>query len=71
MGADADIVILKPERYRYDLSTSLFAVNGSPSEGREFQVRVAATNLCCALAWDKGVLNAKGNGQFVRLRKAI
>jgi len=27
VGADADIVILKPEKYRYDPSTSLFALN--------------------------------------------
>lgn len=72
VGADADIVILKPEKYRYDPSTSLSAVNWSSSEGREFQVRVAATYVRGALAWDgKGIINAKGSGQFVRPHKAV
>lgn len=67
VGSDADIVILKPEKYRYDPSTSLSAVNWSSSEGREFQVKVAATYVRGALAWDgKGIINAKGSGQFVR-----
>lgn len=70
VGADADIVILKPEKYRYDPSTSLSAVNWRSSEGREFQVKVAATYVRGALAWDgKGIINAKGSGQFVRPHK--
>lgn len=72
VGSDADIVILKPEKYRYDPSTSLSAVNWSSSEGREFQVKVAATYVRGALAWDgKGIINAKGSGQFVRPHKAV
>jgi len=71
VGADADIVILKPEKYRYDPSTSLSAVTWSSSEGREFHVRVAATYVRGALAWDgKGITNAAGSGQFVRPNKA-
>lgn len=72
VGADADIVILKPEKYRYDPSTSLSAVNWSSSEGREFQVKVAATFVRGVLAWNgKGIINAKGSGQFVRPHKAV
>jgi len=70
VGADADIVILKPEKYRYDPSTSLSAVTWSSFEGREFHVKVAATYLRGALAWDgKGITNIKGSGQFVRPNK--
>lgn len=72
VGADADIVILKPEKYRYDPSTSLSAVTWSSSEGREFQVKVAATYVRGALAWDgKKIINTKGSGQFVRPNKAV
>lgn len=70
LGADADIVILKPEKYRYDPSMSLSAVTWSSLEGREFHVKVAATYLRGALAWDgKGITNGKGSGQFVRPNK--
>lgn len=67
VGADADLVILKPEMYRYDPSTSLSAVTWSSFEDREFHVKVAATYVRGALAWDGSkITNAKGSGQFVR-----
>lgn len=67
VGADADLVILNPQTYRYDPSTSQSAVKWSSFEGREFQVKVAATYVRGALAWDgRQVTNAKGSGQFVR-----
>ncbi|SFC77542.1 allantoinase [Polaromonas sp. OV174] len=71
VGMDADIVILKPERYAFDPSTSLSAVHWSSFEGREFSVRVAATYCRGALAFDgQKVINAKGHGQFLRPHRA-
>lgn len=71
VGADADIVVLKPETYRFDPSTSLSAVQWSSFEGREFQVKVAATYVRGALAWDgQSLVNAAGSGRFIRPRKA-
>lgn len=66
-GKDADIVILKPEKYRFDPSHSLSAVNWSSFEGREFTVRIDATYVRGQLAWDgRQVVNGKGHGRFVR-----
>jgi allantoinase len=67
IGKDADIVVLKPERYRFDPSNSLSAVTWSSFEGMEFHVRVAATFLRGTLAWDgRRIVNRKGDGQFLR-----
>ena len=67
VGKDADIVILKPEKYRFDPSHSLSAVNWSSFEGREFTVRIDATYVRGQLAWDgRQVVNGKGHGRFVR-----
>jgi allantoinase len=71
VGADADIVLLKPERYAFDPSTSLSAVQWSSFEGMEFNVRVAATYCRGVLAYELGtssppVRSAKGHGRFLR-----
>ncbi|MGD9944568.1 MAG: amidohydrolase family protein, partial [Burkholderiaceae bacterium] len=71
VGADADIVLLKPERYRYDPSTSLSAVQWSSFEDMEFSVRVLATYCRGSLVFehrDSGgrVVNAPGEGRFLR-----
>lgn len=67
VGADADIVILKPEHYNFDPSTSLSAVTWSSFEGREFHVRVVGTYLRGELAWDgRAVTNSQGSGKFLR-----
>ncbi|MBI2736340.1 MAG: amidohydrolase family protein [Rhodospirillales bacterium] len=70
VGADADIVLLKPERYAFDPSTSLSAVQWSSFEGMEFNVRVAATYCRGVLAYEFGtaspVRSAKGHGRFLR-----
>ena len=67
-GMDADIVVLRPDRYRYDPSNSLSAVTWSSFEGREFTVRVAATYCRGELVWDgAGVVNeAGGDDRFLR-----
>jgi len=70
-GQDADIVILKPEVHAYDPSTSLSAVQWSSFEGRQFNVRVAATYCRGALAFDGSrIANAAGHGRFLRPRAA-
>ncbi|WP_087724339.1 dihydroorotase [Pandoraea sp. PE-S2T-3] len=69
VGADADIVILRPERYAYDPSTSLSAVRWSSFEDREFTVRVTGTWCRGQQVFDgKGIVNQQGDGQFLRPR---
>ncbi|SSW69964.1 dihydroorotase [Achromobacter agilis] len=71
VGKDADIVILKPERYAFDPSDSLSAVQWSSFEGREFTVRVAATWCRGQLVFDgQRIVNQKGDGRFLRPRQA-
>lgn len=67
VGMDADIVILKPERYAFDPSTSLSAVHWSSFEGMEFTVRVAGTWCRGQQVFDGSrVLNKAGGGRFLR-----
>lgn len=69
VGADADIVILAPERYRFDPSHSLSSVQWSSFEGREMTVRVAATYCRGQLVFDGAdIVNRKGDGNFLRPR---
>jgi len=69
VGADADVVILRPERYAYDPSTSLSAVRWSSFEDREFTVRVTGTWCRGQQVFDgKGIVNQQGDGQFLRPR---
>ena len=70
VGADADIVIVKPETYKFDPSSSLAAVQWSSFEGREFTVRVDTTFVRGQLAWDgKKIRNQAGDGAFIRPHK--
>lgn len=67
VGADADFVILRNERYKFDPSNSLSAVNWSSFEGRDFMVKVVATFVRGEIVWDgQAIRNAAGVGQFVR-----
>ena len=72
VGADADVVLLKPERYPFDPSTSLSAVRWSSFEGMEFSVRVEATWCRGVLAYQHGatpqIRNRAGHGRFLRPR---
>jgi len=72
VGADADVVLLKPERYAFDPAASLSAVQWSSFEGMEFTVRVAATWCRGTLAYEHGatpaIRNQQGFGQFLRPR---
>lgn len=67
IGADADIVILRPETHNFDPSNSQSAVTWSSFEGREFHVKVDATFVRGKLAWDgQRIKNTAGHGQFIR-----
>lgn len=67
VGMDADIVIVKPERYKFDPSTSLSAVTWSSFEGRDMTVRVAATYCRGQLVYDGNkIVNRAGDGRFLR-----
>lgn len=75
VGKDADIVIIKPERYAFDPSYSHSAVTWSSFEDMEFTVRVAATYCRGNLAYQHNahggeIATAKGYGRFLRPRKA-
>lgn len=71
VGMDADIVILKPEKYRFDPSRSFSAVHWSSFEGMEFTAKVIATFCRGQHVFDDSgsvpaVLNSKGYGKFLR-----
>jgi allantoinase len=69
-GKDADFVVLKPERYAFDPSTSLSAVQWSSFEGMEFSVQVMTTYCrgvkAYELAGQAAIRNEKGFGQFLQ-----
>jgi allantoinase len=74
VGADADIVMLKPGSYRYDPATSLSAVQWSSFEDSVFSVRVEATWSRGELAYrldEQGgtILTPAGHGQYLRPHK--
>lgn len=69
VGADADFVVLRPERYRFDPSSSLSAVQWSSFEGREFTVKVNSTWSRGQLVYDgQKVVNRAGDGRFLKPR---
>jgi allantoinase len=71
IGADADIVVLEPGRFIFDASKSLSAVQWSSFDGREMRVRVGATYMRGALAYDGSrVVNTAGSGGFLRPHSA-
>jgi allantoinase len=67
IGADADIVVLEPGRFAFDASKSLSAVQWSAFDGMEMAVRVGATFVRGALAFDGArIVNDPGHGRFLR-----
>lgn len=67
VGKDADFVVLEPGKYVFDPSNAQGAVNWSAFAGRTFTVKVGATYLRGAPAWDGSkVVNAAGTGRFLR-----
>ena len=66
-GADADIAIVEPGRFRFDSANSLSAVRWSAFDGREMRIRVVSTFLRGRKIYEAGkVLNAAGGGRFLR-----
>ena len=66
-GADADIAILEPGRFKFDAAHSLSAVKWSSFDGREMRIRVISTYLRGRKVYEAGtVLNSAGDGQFLR-----
>ncbi len=67
IGKDADFVVLEPGKFVFDPANSLSAVNWSAFAGRTFTVRIGATFLRGAAAWDgRQIVNAPGTGRFLR-----
>lgn len=68
LGKDADIAVMKPQRYKYDPAASgQNKVDYSPYEGLELSHRCEATFVRGNLAFDgKNVLAKPGSGQFLR-----
>ena len=67
-GQDADFVLLKPERHRFDPSKSLSAVTWSSFEDMEFSVRVTATYSRGRPVYLEGKIanQAGGESRFLR-----
>jgi allantoinase len=71
VGADADLVLLKPERHIFDPANSLSAVQWSSFECMEFSVRVEGTYCRGRLVFDGSkIVNTQGAGRFLRPRPA-
>jgi allantoinase len=67
VGADADITVVEPGRFRFEGASSLSAVKWSSFDGREMRIRVASTFLRGRKVYEAGkVLNAAGDGRFLR-----
>lgn len=69
LGADCDLCILEPGRFRFDQATiqDRPEMRWSPYHGREMRARVAATVLRGSTIWDGvAVLARPGDGRFIR-----
>jgi allantoinase len=67
IGADADIAVAEPGRFKFDASKSVSAVQWSSFDGREMRVRVRSTFLRGQLAFNgRVVVNSAGAGRFLR-----
>jgi allantoinase len=67
IGADADLVVVEPGRFKFDAANSLSAVKWSSFDGREMRIRVASTYLRGRQVYDgRQVLNEAGAGRFLR-----
>lgn len=66
-GKDADFVVLERGAHLWDEAQAHDGLKWSPFHGETFAVRVAATWLRGALAWDgTSIVNAAGDGRFQR-----
>lgn len=70
LGKDADFAVLEPGKFVFDPTNALGAVNWSAFAGRTFSVRVGATYVRGAAAWDGSkIVNTAGTGRFLRPTK--
>lgn len=66
IGREADLMALEPGAFVWDEKSAHDGLNWSPFHGKTFAVRVAASWLRGALAWDgSAILNSPGSGRFV------
>lgn len=66
IGRDADLAIVEEGRFLWDESTAHDGLRWSPFHGKTFDIRVVATYLRGALAWDgTAVVNSPGAGRVV------
>ncbi len=69
LGADCDLLVLEPGRFRFDEAAieDRPEMRWSPYHGREMRARVAATVLRGRTIWDGAeVLARPGDGRFIR-----
>ena len=69
LGADADLLVLEPGRFRFDEAAiqDRPELRWSPYHGREMRARVAETVLRGRTIWNgSAVLARPGDGQFIR-----
>ena len=68
---DADIVVLEEGAFTWDEAAAHDGLNWSPFHGETFDVRVAATYLRGAPAWDgNAICNTAGSGRYTPRRTA-
>ncbi|BCP56088.1 allantoinase [Kaistia sp. 32K] len=66
IGRDADLIALEQGAFTWDEAEAHDGLNWSPFHGETFTVRVAASWLRGAPAWDgTNILNSAGSGRFV------
>ncbi|MGN6820436.1 MAG: dihydroorotase [Sphingomonas sp.] len=67
VGADADIMVLRPGPIVFEASRTHDELNWSPYDGETFQARIAATFLRGDMVWDGSVVTGReGQGRYVR-----
>lgn len=67
VGADADLVVIRPEAQIWNSANSHDGLNWSPFDGRRFSISVARTWVGGYLAWDgAGIVSAPGTGRYAR-----
>ncbi|MCX8997148.1 amidohydrolase family protein [Rhizobiaceae bacterium BDR2-2] len=67
IGADADLVVIRPDAQIWNSANAHDGLNWSPFDGRRFSISVARTWVGGHLAWDgTDIVNASGTGRYAR-----
>ncbi|WP_320203169.1 dihydroorotase [Agrobacterium rosae] len=67
VGADADLVVIRPDLQTWNSANAHDGLSWSPFDGRRFSISVARTWVGGQLAWDgTNIVNAPGTGRYVR-----